>query len=95
VLFIVLEIIAVISILFIIIGSTSNAIYNALLYFFLNIVFGGVFLLGLWFLYTQYHTLAFFGIQKLILLENSAVSLGFLFICFTFFFKLGAAPFHF
>ena len=95
VLFIVLEIIAIISVVFIVIGSYAKEIYNALLYFFLNIVFGGLFLIGLWFLYTEYHTLSFFGIQKHILLDNNSVSIGFLFICFAFFFKLGAAPFHF
>lgn len=95
VLFIILEIIAVISVVLIVIGSTANAIYNALLYFFLNIVFGGLFLLGLWFLYSYYHTLTFFGIQNAILIEQNSVNVGFLFICFVFFFKLGAAPFHF
>lgn len=95
VLFIILEIIAVISVVLIVIGSNSNAIYNALLYFFLNIVFGGLFLLGLWFLYSYYHTLTFFGIQNAILLNQYSVNIGFLFICFVFFFKLGAAPFHF
>jgi NADH-quinone oxidoreductase subunit N len=95
VLFIILEIIAIISVVFIVIGSNTNAIYNSLLYFFLNIVFGGLFLVGLWFLYTQYHTLSFFGIQNAIMLENNSVSIGFLFITFVFFFKLGAAPFHF
>ncbi len=92
--FVVLEFIAILTITVVLLNSSKISVYLSILYFFLNIFFSGLYILGLFFIYFRYQS---FNIDFLYVLWHSDFfsNIGFILIFIVFFFKLGIAPFHF
>ena len=87
--FLILEFLAVVTILLILLKGTARSVYLAILYFFLNIFFSSIFILS----YTYFLIQNGNGFLDLFFFSGKNL-LGCFFLFLFFLFKLGAVPFH-